>query len=137
MTQLYDTLQISSAGMRVQSTRVRVISENIANAGTLPTSPDQTPYQKQFVRFKNEFDREMGHSVVKVDKVTTPREEEFELKFMPNHPAANADGYVKAPKIDTLVEMMDIREAQRSYEANLGVFDQSRSMMMRTIDLLR
>lgn len=137
MSQLYDTLQISSHGMRVQSTRVRVISENIANAGTLPATPNETPYQKQYIQFKNVLDRELGHSVVKVDEVTTPDEEQFEMKFMPNHPAANADGYVKAPKIDTLVEMMDIREAQRSYEANLGMFDQSRSMVMRTIDLLR
>mgnify|MGYP000206286731 CR=1 FL=1 len=89
MSQLYDTLQISSHGMRVQSTRVRVITENIANAGTLPATPNETPYQKQYVQFKNVLDRELGHSVVKVDEVTTPDEEQYEMKFMPNHPAAN------------------------------------------------
>lgn len=137
MTQLYDTLSISSHGMRAQSTRVRVISENIANAETLPTNPNETPYQKQRVTFKNAMDRELGHSVVRVDDVSTPKDEEFKLKYMPSHPAANEEGYVKAPKIDTLVEMMDVREAQRSYEANIGMFEQSRSMLTRTIDLLR
>lgn len=137
MTQLYDTLSISSHGMQVQSTRVRVISENIANAGTMPSNPNETPYQKQHVTFKNVMDRELGHEVVKVDKVSTNDEVEYRMRFMPNHPGADENGYVKTPKIDTLVEMMDVREAQRSYEANLGMFDQSRNMVMRTIDLLR
>ena len=137
MSQLYDTLQISSHGMRAQSMRVRVISENLANAETLPSAPGETPYQRQQISFKNEMDRSLGFDVVRVDDVTTSQEEEFTLKYMPSHPAADEEGYVKAPKIATLVEMMDVREAQRSYEANIGMFDQSRSMIMRTIDLLR
>jgi flagellar basal-body rod protein FlgC len=137
MSQLYDTMQISSQGMRAQSTRVRVISENIANAGTMPKTADEMPYQKQHVEFKNVMDRELGHKIVKVDDIKTPKEAEFDLKYMPSHPAANEEGYVRAPKINTLVEMMDVREAQRSYEANIGMFDQSRNMAMRTIDLLR
>ena len=136
MDDILKTLRISSAGLKAQGTRLRVISENIANADSLPTKPGERPYQRKVITFKNELDRTLGLDTVRVDKVR-PDKSGFEKRFEPSHPAADADGYVLAPNVNTLVEMMDMREAQRSYEANLSVLEASRSMVMRTLDLLR
>lgn len=134
---LMTAMKISSAGMRVQGTRVRVITENIANADTTGETPGSDPYRRQTISFKNVMDREAGTKMVEVNKIGVDKKDDFILKFMPDHPAADERGYVKTPNIQTLVEMMDVREAQRSYEANLGMIEQSRTMIMRTVDLLR
>ncbi len=136
-SEILNAMQISASGMRTQGTRIRVITENVANANTTGQTPGSDPYRRQTITFKNEMDRELGIRKVEVDEIGEDRTTAFELRYMPDHPAANEEGYVKMPNVKTMIEMMDIREAQRSYEANLGMIEQSRTMVLRTIDLLR
>ena len=133
---LIKSIKLSTAGMRVQGTRLRVISENIANADSLPENQGDTPYRSKQVSFKNILDRSLDAKRVAVDKIQYDRSD-FEKKFDPQHPAADKDGYVLVPNVNPLVEMMDMREAQRSYEANLSVIQVSKGMLSRTIDMLR
>ncbi len=134
---MVDAMMISANGMRAQGTRIRVITENVANADTTGLTPGADPYARQTISFKNELDRKLDLRLVKVDDIDIDRNSPFNLKYDPSHPAANAEGYVKTPNVNTMLEMMDIREAQRSYEANLGLIEQTRAMISRTIDLLR
>jgi len=136
MDDLLKTFQISGAGMRVQGARLRVISENIANADSLAQDPNGKPYRRKIITFKNELDRATGLDKVSVNKVK-PDMSDFGRRYDPSHPAADADGYVLTPNVNRLVEMSDMQEAQRSYEANLNVIKSSRSMLMSTIDVLR
>ncbi|MDP6787565.1 MAG: flagellar basal body rod protein FlgC [Rhodospirillales bacterium] len=133
---LFRSMRISAAGMNAQGTRLRVIAENIANADSLGQTPDDSPYRRKTVTFRNELDRSIGLDTVRVNKIGTDRSE-FEKRYDPNHPAADPDGYVLVPNVNTLVEMMDMREAQRSYEANLSVIKASRKMLNSTIEVLR
>lgn len=134
---MINALKVSAQGMRTQGTRIRVISENIANANTTGLTPGADPYTRQTISFKNELDRELGVRLVEVNDIGTDTKTPFGLEFNPSHPAANEEGYVKTPNVKTMIEMMDVREAQRSYEANLGLIEQTRAMISRTIDLLR
>ena len=134
---IMNAMTISAHGMKAQGARIRVISENVANSDTTGLTPGSDPYRRQTISFKNEMDRELGVKLVDINKIGEDKETDFNLKFAPDHPAANEDGYVKTPNINRMIEMMDIREAQRSYEANLGLIEQSRAMISRTIDLLR
>ena len=136
MDDLMKTLQVSASGMKAQGTRLRVIAEKIANASSLPQSPGDSPYQRKVVNFKNELDRKIGLDTVRIDDIR-PDKSEFGKSYDPNHPAADNDGYVLTPNVNTLVEMMDMREAQRSYEANLSVIKASKSMLQGTIDILK
>ena len=136
MDDLLKTLHISASGMRAQTTRMRVSSENIANSDSLPRFKGDDPYRRKTITFKNVLDRELGVDRVKVVKIGV-QAGEFGKKFNPGHPAADEDGYVKVPNVNSLIEMNDIREAQRSYEANLNVINSSRSMLRKTIDILR
>lgn len=136
-SEIYNALKISAMGMRAQGARVRMLTENIANADTTGQTPGADPYRRQIITFKNEMDRKLGVDVVKVDKVGQDYKTPFPVKYMPGHPAADVNGYVKMPNENMLIELMDVKEAQRSYEANLGMIDQARSMISRTIDLLR
>ena len=136
-SELLNAMQISASGMRAQGTRIRVISENVANANTTGETPGSDPYRRQTITFKNVMDDELGVRKVEVDDIDEDREAPFPVKYIPDHPAADENGYVKMPNVNTLIESMDAREAQRSYEANLGMIEQSRTMVMRTIDLLR
>ncbi len=136
MDDLFKTLRISSAGMRAQGTRLRVISENIANAGSLPRAPGDMPYRRKVVTFKNELDRSIGLKTVRVGKIV-PDKSDFTKRFDPNHPAADADGYLLVPNVNPLIEMMDMREAQRSYDANLNVIKNTKNMLKNTIEILR
>lgn len=136
MDDLLKTFKISASGMKAQGTRLRVISENIANADSLPRAPGQQPYRRKLVTFKNELDRRIGLDTVRVDRIR-PDTSEFEKKFEPSHPAADADGYVLVPNVNSLIEMSDMREAERSYEANLNVIKSTRAMLTSTIDILR
>lgn len=137
MSDLFDTMTISAHGMRAQGERIRVISENVANVGTAAATPDDTPYTRKTITFKNELDRELGQRLVEVDKIDSDTETPYPERYMPDHPGANEMGYVRMPNVNILIEMSDMREAQRSYEANLGMLTQSRDMTQRTIDLLR
>ncbi|MBR0656393.1 flagellar basal body rod protein FlgC [Plastoroseomonas arctica] len=129
-------LRISAAGMNVQGTRLRVVAENLANRDSTGQTPGGDPYRRRTVTFANRLDREIGANTVRVSRVGTAQGE-FPLRFDPSHPAANAQGYVRTPNVDSLVETMDMREAQRSYSANLGVLEASRAMLTRTIEALR
>ncbi len=133
---LIKSIKISAAGMQAQGTRLRVISENLANANSLAERPGEQPYRRKLVTFKNVFDRQLDVNRVKIDKFM-PDRSQFPKKYEPSHPAADASGYVDLPNVKPLIEMMDMREAQRSYEANLSVIEVSKRMLMRTIDLLR
>lgn len=137
MSDLFGAMTISASGMRAQSERTRVIAENVANSDNTPTAPGQTPFARKTVTFKNVLDKEIGGETVQVSKIGRDTRTPFPVKYMPGHPAADAAGYVQMPNINTLVEMTDAREAQRSYEANLGMFTQSRDMSQRLIDILR
>ncbi len=134
--ELLKTMMISAAGMRAQEQRIRVISENLANASSLARKPGGEPYRRKVVTFTNVLDRELGVETVRVRKIERDSSE-FPLKFDPGHPAANADGYVSLPNVNGLIEMMDMREAQRSYEANLKVIEAARDMLMRTLEVLQ
>ena len=136
MDDLISSLKISAAGMKVQGTRLRVISENLANADSLPSEPGKSPYRRKNILFQNILNRELGLNLVKVKKIGVDKSE-FNRRFDPSHPAADEKGYVQTPNVKTLIEVMDMREAQRSYEANLTAIRSARSMMKRTIDLLR
>ena len=133
---LVDALHISAAGMMTQGSRLRLIAENMANADSLGKTPGADPYRRKVMTFENELDRSLGLEMVKVDSVVSDPSD-FELRYEPNHPAADDKGYVKLPNVNTLIELSDMREAQRSYEANLKVIEASRTMLTRTIDILR
>jgi flagellar basal-body rod protein FlgC len=136
MDELLRTLRVSASGMKAQGTRLRVISENVANADSLPTKLGDKPYRRKVVTFSNQLDHAIGVSTVRVDRITTDRSD-FQQRYDPSHPAADANGYVLAPNISTLVEMADMREAERSYEANLNVIKSSKTMLQDTIGLMR
>ena len=129
-------MAISGAALKAQTTRMRVIAENIANAGTTATSAGGDPYRRQVPVFKQVLDRELGMKVVTAQKPVKDMSD-FVMKFDPSHPAADANGYVKYPNVQPINEMVDMKEAQRSYEANLSVIDGTRSLLRQTIDLLR
>lgn len=136
-SELLNAMSISASGMRTQGTRIRVITENVANANTTGDTPGADPYRRQTISFKNEMDKNLGVHKVMVDDIDEDRTTPFKLEYRPDHPAADENGYVKMPNVEPLIEMMDIREAQRSYEANLGMIEQSRTMVLQTINLLR
>ena len=130
------SLSIAASGLKVQSGRMRIISENIANADSTSNVAGGTPYQRKIPTFKSRFDHELGAQVVELGRIERDRAP-FETKYEPGHPAANAAGYVLAPNVNSLVEQMDLREAQRTYEANLGVISATRRMVARTLEILR
>lgn len=136
MDDLMKSLQISASGMKVQSDRLRVVAQNIANADSTGNTPGEDPYRRKTITFKNQLDREMGLEKVKVSKYGHDKAE-FNLVFNPNHPAANEQGYVKLPNVNKMIENMDAKEAQRSYEANISAIDVTKSMLSRTLDVLR
>ena len=129
-------LDISSAGMDAQTSRLRVIAENLANQDTTGSSPGADPYRRKTVTFAETLDPTVGTETVSVKKIGHDMTD-FTLKYDPSHPAANAQGYVKMPNVNSFVELMDMREAERSYSANLNVMQVTRSMLTRTIDLLK
>jgi len=136
MDDLQKSMMVGVSGMKAQAQRLRVISENLANADSAATSADGTPYRRKLITFKDEIDRQTGINGVKVDKVR-PDTSDFVKKYDPRHPAADKDGYVMMPNVNPLIEMMDMREAQRSYEANMNVVSTSKAMLARTVDMLK
>ena len=130
------SMKIAASGMKVQGDRMRVISENLANADSLARTPGGDPYRRQVATFENVMNEEMGVQQVQIDEIETDQSD-FQKEYRPGHPAANEDGYVKTPNVKSLVETADMREAQRSYQANLKVIENSRSMMQELVSLLR
>lgn len=130
------TLKIAASGLEAQSKRVRVVSENLANAQSTGDGPGADPYMRKTINFESEVDRADGAILVRIGSIDVDRAP-FRIEHDPGHPAADAAGYVKLPNVNLLVELADIREANRSYEANLQVLKQARDLISMTIDLLR
>jgi len=136
MDDLVVSTQVSTSGMKAQATRLRVVSENIANADSVATKPGGDPYRRKILSFKNVMDQQTRADMVEVKRISKDRSD-FEKTYDPSHPAAGKDGYVLKPNVNPLIEMMDMREAQRGYEANLNAMQISREMISRTVDMLR
>ncbi|MBV6656489.1 MAG: flagellar basal body rod protein FlgC [Devosiaceae bacterium] len=130
------SLITAASGLEAQSGRMRIIAENIANADSTARSPDGEPYRRQVPTFRQALDRESQSRTVELGPVR-PDQGDFRLRYDPSHPAANPEGYVELPNVNRLVESMDMRNAQRSYEANLNVIQSTRQMITRTIEILR
>ncbi|MCK5576552.1 MAG: flagellar basal body rod protein FlgC [Sphingomonadales bacterium] len=133
---LEKSMQVSAAGLRAQSQRMRVISENLANSNSEAVAPGDAPYRRKIVTFKNSMDDTLGVRTVKVDRVNEDQSQ-FGRRFDAGHPAADENGYVQVTNVNGLIESMDMKQAQRTYEANLNAIEASRNMLMSTIDLLR
>ena len=133
---LQDVMSVAASGMKVQGTRLRLVAQNLANANSTGLAPGDDPYRRQTITFGSVLSREIGTEVVEV-KRTGYDPSPFPLQYDPWHPAADGNGYVQKPNVNSLLEMADMREAQRSYEANLNTLSLARSMIQRTLDLLR
>ena len=130
------TMAIAASGLKAQAGRMRIISENIANADSTPAGAGADPYRRKVLSFTSEFDREIAARTVGIGRVR-PDTSEFRMKYEPGHPAADQNGNVKYPNVNSMVEMTDMREAQRSYEANVNLITATRRMIQRTIDILK
>ncbi len=130
------SISIAASGLRAQAGRMRVIAENIANADSTASTPGADPYRRKIPTFRTEMDRALDAQVVNAGPAR-PDRSEFQLKYQPGHPAADPAGNVKFPNVNSLVEMTDMKEAQRSYEANINVIGATRRMIQRTIEILR
>jgi flagellar basal-body rod protein FlgC len=129
------SLAIASAGLKTQAGRMRVISENLANADSTATDATGDPYRRRIPTFRSELDAKLGTRVVGLGPVATDPSD-FHARYEPGHPSADASGMVKYPNVNTMVELADMRDAQRSYEANLNVITATRRMLLRTISIL-
>lgn len=136
MNDFLSSLKIAATGLHAQSARMRVIAENLANADSAGKAPDQDPYRRKIPTFKAVMDREIGGKTVQLGRIAYDQSE-FTTRFEPGHPAADANGYVRYPNVNTLIETMDMRQAQRSYEANLNVVTVTRQMLGATLDVLK
>lgn len=136
MTDFMTSITIAGGGLHAQTARMRVIAENLANADSAARTPDADPYRRRVPTFETVLNREMGAYEVRLGPLGLDMSD-FAERFEPGHPAADERGYVRYPNVNTLVEMMDMREAQRTYEANLNVVTTSRQMLGRTLDILR
>jgi flagellar basal-body rod protein FlgC len=130
------TIAVAASGQRAQAGRMRVLSENIANADSTAQRADADPYRRRIPTFRSAIDRALGARVVGLGKIKTDSSQ-FRVKHEPGHPSADASGNVKYPNVNPLVEMTDMREAQRSYEANINVIGVTRRMVQRTLDILK
>jgi flagellar basal-body rod protein FlgC len=133
---LNQALNVSATGMEAQTARLRVIAQNIANQDTTGSSPGADPYRRKTITFETAIDKAAGVDTVKVKSVGVDGSD-LPLRYDPANPAANGQGYVKLPNVNSFVEIMDMREAERSYSANLSVMQATRSMLNKTIDLLK
>jgi len=130
------SMAIAASGMRAQGDRLRVVAENMANADSTALTPEGQPYRRQTISFRSVMDRELGANLVQVARIDVDKSP-FGRDFSPGHPSADEEGYISTPNVNSLVEMMDMREAQRSYEANLSVITTARQMATKTLELLR
>jgi flagellar basal-body rod protein FlgC len=133
---LESAMAIAASGMRAQGFRLKVVAQNIANASSTTDRTGGEPYRRKIVTFANVLDRELDAKLVEVKNIKEDPSQ-FSLVYDPNHPSANDKGFVEMPNVNALVEMMDMRQAQRSYEANLNMIESSKQLISRTIGLLR
>lgn len=130
------SIAIAASGLKAQAGRMRVVAENIANADSTAERPGANPYRRKVATFRTEMDRALDANVIGLGRISTDPSE-FRSKYEPGHPAADANGYVKYPNVNALIETTDMREAQRSYEANLNVIGATRRMIAKTLEILR
>ena len=136
MSDFLASLRIAATGLHAQNARMRIIAENLANADSTGKTPEEDPYRRRIPTFEAVMDAEVGGNIVELGKIALDQSD-FVSRYEPGHPAADARGYVRYPNVNSLVETMDMRSAQRSYEANLNVVTVTRSMLGRTLDILR
>ncbi len=136
MSDFTRSMGIATSGLRAQAGRMRVISENIANADSTASSAGGDPYRRKIPTFVSALDRALDAKTVALGKIAQDQSQ-FRTKYEPSNPAADASGYVKYPNVNQLVEMTDMRDAQRSYEANLNIIGATRRMIQRTLDILK
>jgi flagellar basal-body rod protein FlgC len=136
MDALDSIISISTSGMRAQSERMKIIAENVANAEATGATPGSDPYRRKLLTFSEEVDRASGASMVRVNPVTNDTSS-FPVRFDPAHPAADAQGFVKLPNVSAVIEMANMREASRSYEANMNMFEMGRQMRGQIVDMLK
>ena len=129
------SMSVAASGLRAQTERMKIIAENIANANSTATVKGGDPYRRKIVTFRSEMDRALDANVVSLGRVRTDPSS-FRMKLEPGNPAADANGYVRYPNVNPLIEMTDMRDAQRSYEANLNVITATRRMIQRTLSIL-
>jgi flagellar basal-body rod protein FlgC len=133
---LATSMVIAASGMRAQTNRMRTIAENIANASSTSTEPGGDPYRRKIATVTTTFDRELDANLVKSGQPIADMSD-FRQQYDPGNPLADAKGYVKMPNVNSLIEIMDMRAAQRSYEADLSIIDATKTMLSRTVDLLK
>jgi flagellar basal-body rod protein FlgC len=136
MMDFIKSIAIATTGMRAQAGRMRILSENIANADSTASTPGGDPYRRRIVTFRSELDRQLDAHVVSLGKVATDSSD-FVVRHEPDNPMADGKGDVKYPNVNSLVEMTDFRDAQRSYEANINVISSTKRMLQRTLDVLK
>ena len=130
------SISIAASGLRAQAGRMRILSENLANADSTPQGPGTDPYRRKIPTFRSEVDRALDARVVAMGRVRNDTSD-FRLKHEPGHPSADANGNVRYPNVNPMIEMTDMREAQRSYEANINVIGATRRMIQRTLEILK
>ena len=128
--------KIASSGLKAQETRLRIVSENLANAESTGATPGADAYRRKTISFSWELDQASGAAMARVDRIGQD-ESAFDVEFDPSHPAADANGMVKQPNVNMLIELADMREANRTYEANLQTIKQTRELVSMTLDQLR
>ena len=136
MNDFNNSLTIAASGLHAQNARMTVIAENLANADSTGKTPDALPYRRRIPTFKAVYDSELGATKVEVGKLAYDMSD-FDSRYEPGHPAADAKGYVRYPNVDPQIEAMDMREAQRTYQANLNVVSATRQMLGQTLNILR
>lgn len=133
---LKKTMDSAAAALRIQEERIKIASENIANEDTTSDNPNGNPYRRKIMIVKNEHDTRKKNHLLRVRKYDFDKSD-FKLKYDPNHPAANVDGYVKYPNVNKDIEIGDIREAKSSHAANLAVIEMTKQMIKDTIDIMK
>ncbi|MBY6006485.1 flagellar basal body rod protein FlgC [Salipiger bermudensis] len=136
MDTLKTVLSVAASGMRAQGERLKVVSENVANASSTGNTDGEDPYRRKIISFQEMVDRDSGASMVEVEGIRRD-DADFQLSYDPSHPAADQDGFVKVSNVNTILEMSNMREASRSYQANLNMFETGRSMRSQLLDLLK
>lgn len=136
MNDFLSSLRIAATGLHAQTARMRVIAENLANADSAGKTAGEDPYRRKIPTFKAVMDNEIGGEVVQIGRIAYDQSD-FITRYEPGHPAADASGYVRYPNVNSLIETMDMRQAQRSYEANLNVVTVTRQMLGQTLDILK
>lgn len=136
MADFLSSLRIAATGLHAQSARMRVIAENIANADSAGKAPGEEPYRRRIPTFQAVMDNDAGGRIVQIGRLAYDMSA-FEARYEPGHPAADEHGYVRYPNVNPLIEAMDMRDAQRTYEANLNLITTTRQMVGSTLDILR